>query len=290
MNFPGQSAPIRATLALAVWAERGAHTKSVAAVLRNQTLRVDSGQLGQADAQGLDEGRKVATKKSTRSKNAAPKKKVTKKQATRKVARKATKKVPRKATKKVAKKKATKKVAKKTATKKVAKKKATKKVAKKTASGPVDAAVGTKAPAFELGDQAGREVTSAFVAGKAYVLYFYPKDDTPGCTREACGFTDEFPNFESLGMQVFGVSPDTESSHARFADKYKLGITLLSDPDKELAQAYGVWILKKNYGREYMGIARSTFLVDAGGVIRQVWRNVKVNGHVEAVLEAARNL
>ena len=248
----------------------GTHTKSVAVVLRNQTLRVDSGQLAQVDAQGLDEGRKVATKKSTRSRTIAPKKKVAKK----------------KATKKVAKKKATKKVAKKKATKKVAKKKAT----KKATSRPVDAAVGTKAPAFELGDQAGREVTSASVAGKAYVLYFYPKDDTPGCTREACGFTEEFPNFESLGMQVFGVSPDTESSHARFADKYKLGITLLSDPDKELAQAYGVWILKKNYGREYMGIARSTFLVDAAGVIRQVWRNVKVNGHVEAVLEAARAL
>ncbi len=230
----------------------GTHTKSVAVVLRNQTLRVDSGQLAQVDAQGLDEGRKVATKKSTRSRTIAPKKKVAKKKAT----------------------------------KKVAKKKAT----KKATSRPVDAAVGTKAPAFELGDQAGREVTSASVAGKAYVLYFYPKDDTPGCTREACGFTEEFPNFESLGMQVFGVSPDTESSHARFADKYKLGITLLSDPDKELAQAYGVWILKKNYGREYMGIARSTFLVDAAGVIRQVWRNVKVNGHVEAVLEAARAL
>ena len=91
-------------------------------------------------------------------------------------------------------------------------------------------------------------------------------------------------------MQVFGVSPDSESTHARFAEKYQLGITLLSDPDKELAQAYGVWVLKKNYGREYMGIARSTFLVDADGVIRRAWRNVKVNGHVGEVLQAARAL
>jgi peroxiredoxin Q/BCP len=154
-------------------------------------------------------------------------------------------------------------------------------------SGGLDA--GSRAPVFALKDQAGKEVTSASLAGSAYVLYFYPKDDTTGCTKEACGFRDSFRSFGKLA-RVLGVSPDSEASHARFAGKYGLPFTLLSDPDKTLANAYGVWVKKQNYGREYMGIARSTFLVDEKGVIQKAWRGVRVDGHVDAVLEAAKAL
>ena len=149
---------------------------------------------------------------------------------------------------------------------------------------------GDAAPDFQLRDQAGEELSAAELAGHPYVLYFYPKDDTPGCTTEACGFRDALPAFERLGVRVLGVSPDSSASHERFRSKYSLPFTLLSDDEKELATAYGVWALKKNYGREYMGVVRSTFLVDAGGVVRKVWRNVKVNGHVEQVQAAAAEL
>ncbi|GMV12968.1 MAG: peroxiredoxin [Polyangiaceae bacterium] len=127
-------------------------------------------------------------------------------------------------------------------------------------------------------------------AGGPYVLYFYPKDDTPGCTKEACDFRDGLSAFRKAGVRVIGVSPDSEASHARFSEKYALPFTLLSDPDKQLARAYSVWVKKKNYGREYMGIERSTFLVDAKGVVRRVWRGVKVAGHVDSVLAAAKEL
>jgi peroxiredoxin Q/BCP len=136
----------------------------------------------------------------------------------------------------------------------------------------------------------GAEVSSAGLAGTPYVLYFYPKDDTPGCTTEACGFRDALPDFEKLGVRVLGVSPDSSASHQRFRVKYELPFTLLSDADKSLSSAYGAWALKKNYGREYMGVVRSTFLVDASGVIRNAWRGVKVNGHVEKVQAAAAAL
>lgn len=149
---------------------------------------------------------------------------------------------------------------------------------------------GDVAPSFQLLDQGGEEVSSGALSGQPYVLYFYPKDDTPGCTTEACGFRDALPSFERLGVRVLGVSPDSPSSHERFRSKYSLPFTLLSDSEKRLATAYGAWALKKNYGREYMGVVRSTFLVGPDGVIRKAWRSVKVNGHVEQVQAAAAEL
>jgi thioredoxin-dependent peroxiredoxin len=149
---------------------------------------------------------------------------------------------------------------------------------------------GSRAPAFSLSDQAGRIVSSSALAGKPYVLYFYPKDDTSGCTREACGFRDSLRGFGSKGVKIIGVSPDSEASHARFAGKYGLPFTLLADTEKALARAYGVWAKKQNYGREYMGIVRSTFLVDKRGIVQKAWRGVRVDGHVDAVLGAAGSL
>jgi thioredoxin-dependent peroxiredoxin len=156
------------------------------------------------------------------------------------------------------------------------------------AGGSVD--VGSLAPRFSLKDQTGAEVDSSSLAGAPYVLYFYPKDDTSGCTKQACGFRDSFKGFGKAKVRVIGVSPDSVASHERFAKKYGLPFTLLSDPDKELASAYGVWQKKLNYGREYMGIQRSTFLVDEDGKVARVYRNVRVDGHVPAVLEAAQSL
>jgi peroxiredoxin Q/BCP len=150
--------------------------------------------------------------------------------------------------------------------------------------------VGSRAPSFALKDQSGKEVSSASLAGSPYVLYFYPKDDTTGCTKEACGFRDSLRGFGAKRARVLGVSPDSEASHARFAQKYGLPFTLLADPEKALANAYGVWVKKQNYGREYMGILRSTFVVDAKGVVQNAWRGVKVDGHVDKVLEAVKAL
>jgi len=150
--------------------------------------------------------------------------------------------------------------------------------------------VGDSAPSFELAAQGGTTLSSADLAGKGYVLYFYPKDDTPGCTTQACGFRDALPDFKKLGVRVIGVSPDSSASHERFIAKYSLPFTLLSDPDKSLSAAYGVWAKKQNYGREYMGVVRSTFLIDADGVVQKVWRSVKVKGHVEQVQAAAAAL
>jgi peroxiredoxin Q/BCP len=149
---------------------------------------------------------------------------------------------------------------------------------------------GDRAPSFELPDQAGRMVSSESLSGHPYVLYFYPKDDTPGCTTQACGFRDSFADFEGAGVRVLGVSPDSVASHQKFVGKYGLPFTLLSDSSRSLASAYGVWALKKLYGRESMGIVRSTFLVDAEGVIRNVWRGVRVNGHIAEVQAAAAQL
>lgn len=146
---------------------------------------------------------------------------------------------------------------------------------------------GDRAPSFSLRDQDGKELRSESLKGTPYVLYFYPKDDTPGCTTEACGFRDNARGFGKHKVRVLGVSPDSEASHARFAKKYGLSFTLLSDPDKTLARAYGVWVEKQNYGRKYMGIQRSTFVVDARGVVKKTYRGVRVPGHVESVLEAA---
>ena len=154
----------------------------------------------------------------------------------------------------------------------------------------LDADAGRPAPAFDLTDEKGEAVSSADLAGKPYVLYFYPKDDTPGCTKEACDIRDNFGRFGQQGLRVLGVSPDSEQSHAKFGKKYGLPFTLLSDPDKTLANAYGVWALKNNYGKEYMGIVRSTFLVGADGQIKKAYRGVKVDGHVDAILEDAKEL
>jgi len=145
---------------------------------------------------------------------------------------------------------------------------------------------GSKAASFSLPDETGAVVSSASLAGKPYVLYFYPKDDTPGCTKEACDFRDNLAAFNRAKVRVLGVSPDDPKRHAKFKEKYGLNFTLLSDVDKTLIGAYGVWIKKLNYGREYMGVQRSTFLIDKSGKIAKAWNGVRVPGHVEAVLAA----
>jgi peroxiredoxin Q/BCP len=150
--------------------------------------------------------------------------------------------------------------------------------------------VGDTVPAFDALDQAGLKVSNREWAGAPYVLYFYPKDDTPGCTTEACGFRDELPAFEALGVKVVGCSPDSPNAHTRFAQKYSLQFTLLSDIEKALAELFGVWKLKQNYGREYMGVERSTFLIDKSGKVARQWRGVRVAGHVSEVLNAVREL
>ena len=143
---------------------------------------------------------------------------------------------------------------------------------------------GDKAPSFSLPDETGATVSSASLAGKPYVIYFYPKDDTPGCTKEACDFRDNLRAFNAAKVRVLGVSPDDSKRHAKFKEKYDLTFTLLSDTEKKLISAYGIWIKKLNYGREYMGVQRSTFLVDKSGKVVKAWNGVRVPGHVEAVL------
>lgn len=165
-----------------------------------------------------------------------------------------------------------------------------KKAAPRATPASVSPAVGDRAPSFALLDHRGKTLSSDELRGKPYVIYFYPKDDTPGCTTQACGFRDTEARFDDVGVRIVGVSPDSVASHQRFASKYGLPFTLLSDPEQELASQYGVWALKKNYGREYMGIVRSTFLVDAKGVIRKAWRAVRVSGHVAEVQSAAAEL
>jgi thioredoxin-dependent peroxiredoxin len=151
-------------------------------------------------------------------------------------------------------------------------------------------AAGDKAPSFELSNEKGEPVASSSLSGTPYLLYFYPKDDTPGCTKEACDIRDNFGRFGEQQLKVFGVSPDSQQSHAKFGQKYGLPFTLLSDPEKTLATAYGVWQMKSNYGKKYMGIVRSSFLVGADGVIKKAYRGVRVDGHVSAVLEDAKSL
>jgi len=149
---------------------------------------------------------------------------------------------------------------------------------------------GDKAPKFRLATDGGGEVSSTSLKGRPYVLYFYPKDDTSGCTREAIGFSESLKKFEARAVVVIGVSRDSAASHDRFKTKYKLKIALASDPETKTAADYGVWVEKSMYGRKYMGMERATFLVDANGVIRNVWRKVKVDGHVDEVLAAAKRL
>ena len=149
---------------------------------------------------------------------------------------------------------------------------------------------GDKAPDFTLPADGGGKVSLKALKGKTVVLYFYPKDDTPGCTKEACGFRDALPDFSKATAAVIGVSRDSAASHDRFKQKHGLNFTLAADVDGKVTEAYGTWIEKSLYGRKYMGIDRATFLIDGKGVIRRIWRKVKVPGHVEEVLAAAREL
>jgi peroxiredoxin Q/BCP len=147
---------------------------------------------------------------------------------------------------------------------------------------------GDAAPDFDLPTDGGGRFRLSEQLGRPVVVYFYPKDDTSGCTKEAIGFTERKPDFDAMQTRVVGISPDDEHQHDKFKDKYGLAVTLASDTDKKVVEAYRVWGEKSMYGRKYMGVERSTFLVDRNGVIAKAWRNVKVPGHVEDVLEAVR--
>jgi peroxiredoxin Q/BCP len=149
---------------------------------------------------------------------------------------------------------------------------------------------GQPAPDFTLNDQHGKPVTLSGLKGSPVVLYFYPKDDTPGCTREACAFRDARADYERAGARVLGVSPDTVASHETFATKYELPFTLLADPEKAVCERYGVWQEKSMYGKTSMGVVRTTFVIDGNGVVRKVFPKVKVDGHSEAVLAAINGL
>ena len=154
----------------------------------------------------------------------------------------------------------------------------------------IDLKAGDPAPDFDMAADGGGRVALSDLKGKAVVLYFYPKDDTSGCTNEARGFTEAAADFTATGAVVVGVSKDSVKSHDRFKAKYDLNLTLGSDPEGAVLEAYGVWVKKSMYGREYMGIERATFLIGPDGKIARVWRKVKVPGHVAQVLEAAKGL
>ena len=153
-------------------------------------------------------------------------------------------------------------------------------------SGPQE---GSRAPAFSLPSDTGNKIALKDLADKHVVLYFYPKDDTSGCTKEAIAFTDDMAKFKRAGAIVLGVSRDTVAKHEKFRDKHQLKVTLLSDEDGKICEKYGVWVEKNMYGRKYMGIERATFLV-SGGKIARVWRKVKVAGHADDVLHAVKAL
>ncbi|MBI4352647.1 MAG: thioredoxin-dependent thiol peroxidase [Candidatus Omnitrophica bacterium] len=148
---------------------------------------------------------------------------------------------------------------------------------------------GMRAPEFKLSASNGEETALGdFKGKKRAVLYFYPKDDTPGCTTEACGFRDNLKTIETQDAVILGVSPDGVDSHNKFIGKFKLPFTLLSDPDKKVCQAYGVWVKKSLYGKEYMGVARTTFVIGKDGKIEKIYEKVKPEGHAEEVLEFLR--
>jgi thioredoxin-dependent peroxiredoxin len=146
--------------------------------------------------------------------------------------------------------------------------------------------VGDKAPEFSLENGDGTTVKLKDFKGKPVILYFYPKDNTSGCTKQACDFRDTQPAIRKAGAVVLGVSPDSVASHEKFAAKFELPFTLLSDPDHAVAEKYGVWVEKSMYGRKYMGIERTTFLIDEKGKVAEIWSKVKVPGHVETVVKA----
>ncbi len=149
--------------------------------------------------------------------------------------------------------------------------------------------IGDKCPAF-AGETSEGPISLKDLKGEPFVIYFYPKDSTPGCTVEACDFRDNFPKFKKLEVKVFGVSKDSLKSHDKFTSKYELPFTLISDPEGAICEAFGVWIEKSMYGRKYMGIERATFLIGADGKIKSIWRNVKVSGHVDDVLTHIKKL
>ena len=151
-----------------------------------------------------------------------------------------------------------------------------------------DLKVGDAAPGFTLPRDGGGKISLSSLKGKTVVVYFYPKDDTPGCTKEAIGFTEKISDFEAAGATVIGISKDTVAKHEKFRDKHGLKVILASDEDGAVCESYGVWVEKSLYGRKYMGIERATFLVDPSGRIVKIWHKVKVAGHVEEVLDAAR--
>jgi peroxiredoxin Q/BCP len=149
---------------------------------------------------------------------------------------------------------------------------------------------GQPAPTFTLLDENGAQRSLSDYRGKPVVLYFYPKDDTPGCTKEACGFRDDYSAYEQSEVEILGVSPDSPKSHARFKAKYDLPFHLLADTEKEVLKAYDAWGLKKSYGREYEGVLRTTFLIDSDGNIAKVFKNVKPAEHSEEILAALQEL
>ena len=150
--------------------------------------------------------------------------------------------------------------------------------------------IGKPAPSFTMPTDGGGKVSLSALKGKNVVLYFYPKDDTPGCTAQACGFRDNLPKFDKVDAVVIGVSRDSVKSHDKFKAKYELPFPIASDEDGKVCERYGVWTEKTLYGRKFMGIERSTFLIDAKGAIAHVWRKVRVPGHVEDVLDTVKAL
>ncbi|MBL4906889.1 MAG: thioredoxin-dependent thiol peroxidase [Sneathiella sp.] len=150
--------------------------------------------------------------------------------------------------------------------------------------------VGQTVPDFSMPTDDVGTISSDGLKGQIYVLYFYPKDDTPGCTTEAKDFTELKSQFNATGVTVIGVSKDTLAKHEKFRAKHELSVLLASDEDGAACEAFGVWVEKNMYGRKYMGIERATFLIDASGIVQNVWRKVKVKGHVDAVLDAAQSL
>lgn len=144
--------------------------------------------------------------------------------------------------------------------------------------------IGSKAPSFSAPDQSGKTVSLADFKGKTVILYFYPKDDTPGCTTEACSFRDEHTAFKKKGAVVIGVSPDSPKKHTKFVEKYSLPFTLLADEDHKVSEAYGVWVEKSMYGKTYMGVERSTFVIDPQGKLQAIYRKVKPAEHTAEVL------
>ncbi|HEY0606374.1 MAG TPA: thioredoxin-dependent thiol peroxidase [Herpetosiphonaceae bacterium] len=149
--------------------------------------------------------------------------------------------------------------------------------------------IGDQAPDFTLKNDAGEDVSLSSLRGKPVILYWYPRDDTPGCTVEACSFRDAYAEFQQAGAVVLGVSTDTTRSHQKFKTKFSLPFPLLSDPDHQVAEQYGVWGLKKFMGREFEGINRITYLIDENGIVKQVWPKVKPEGHADEILQALRS-